>query len=298
MREIKQIAIIGMGKWGKNLIREFAKFSKVKTCITTGNRKNIVWLKENYPDTNHYTDINKVLNDPDIDAIIISTPINSHFTIAKKSLESKKHIFVEKPLAKTVSQAEKLIEIANRNQLCLFVGHIFLYNEIFKKIKTIHKTESIKHANFEWKKLGTFDENIFDNLLSHDLSLNLELFGMPKKIQINDKYGFLTPVDRFSLELFFDKTIKSEITIDRIAHFKKKTVMIITQKNSYIWDDDKLFKFDKKTKTYKKIFQQKNTPLYLECKEFIRIINSKRCSMDSAILAKKISELILKISTD
>jgi len=74
--------------------------------------------------------------------------------------------------------------------------------------------------------------------------------------------------------------------------------MIITQKNSYIWDDDKLFKFDKKTKTYKKIFQQKNTPLYLECKEFIRIINSKRCSMDSAILAKKISELILKISTD
>ena len=298
MRKIKQIAIIGMGKWGKNLIREFAKFSKVKTCITTGNRKNIVWLKENYPDTNHYTDINKVLNDPDIDAIIISTPINSHFTIAKKSLESKKHIFVEKPLAKTVSQAEKLIEIANRNQLCLFVGHVFLYNEIFKKIKTIHKTESIKHANFEWKKLGTFGENIFDNLLSHDLSLNLELFGMPKKIQINDKYGFLTPVDRFSLELFFDKTIKSEITIDRIAHFKKKTVMIITQKNSYIWDDDKLFKFDKKTKTYEKIFQQKNTPLYLECKEFIRIINSKRRSMDSAILAKKISELISKISTD
>ena len=56
MREIKQIAIIGMGKWGKNLIREFAKFSKVKTCITTGNKKNIVWLKENYPDTNHDTD--------------------------------------------------------------------------------------------------------------------------------------------------------------------------------------------------------------------------------------------------
>ena len=293
-----KIAIVGIGRWGKNLIRDFSKLVQVKTCVTTGNKKNIVWLRQNYPDIDHVTDINKILNDPNIDAVVISTPINNHFTIAKKSLESKKHIFVEKPLAKTVSQAEKLIEIANRNQLCLFVGHVFLYNEIFKKIKTIHKTESIKHANFEWKKLGTFDENIFDNLLSHDLSLNLELFGMPKKIQINDKYGFLTPVDRFSLELFFDKTIKSEITIDRIAHFKKKTVMIITQKNSYIWDDDKLFKFDKKTKTYKKIFQQKNTPLYLECKEFIRIINSKRRSMDSAILAKKISELILKISTD
>ena len=293
---MKKIAIVGIGRWGKNLIRDFSKLAQVKICVTTGNKKNIVWLQQNYPDIDHTTSINQVLNDPDIDAVVIATPINNHFIIAKKSLESKKHVFVEKPLAKTVGQIEKLIEIANRNQLCLFVGHIFLYNEIFKKIKTIHKTESIKYANFEWKKLGTFDEDIFENLLSHDLSLNLELFGIPKKIRINSKYGLITPVDRFSLELVFNKTRKSEITIDRTSHFKKKTVMIITQKNSYIWDDDKLFKFDKKTKTYKKIFQSKNTPLYLECKEFIRIINAKRYSINSAILARKISDLISKIS--
>ena len=293
---MKKIAIVGIGRWGKNLIRDFSKLAQVKICVTTGNKKNIAWLQQNYPDIDHTTSINQVLNDPDIDAVVIATPINNHFIIAKKSLESKKHVFVEKPLAKTVGQIEKLIEIANRNQLCLFVGHIFLYNEIFKKIKTIHKTESIKYANFEWKKLGTFDEDIFENLLSHDLSLNLELFGIPKKIRINSKYGLITPVDRFSLELVFNKTRKSEITIDRTSHFKKKTVMIITQKNSYIWDDDKLFKFDKKTKTYKKIFQSKNTPLYLECKEFIRIINAKRYSINSAILARKISDLISKIS--
>ena len=291
-----KIAIVGIGRWGKNLIRDFSKLAQVKICVTTGNKKNIAWLQQNYPDIDHTTSINQVLNDPDIDAVVIATPINNHFIIAKKSLESKKHVFVEKPLAKTVGQIEKLIEIANRNQLCLFVGHIFLYNEIFKKIKTIHKTESIKYANFEWKKLGTFDEDIFENLLSHDLSLNLELFGIPKKIRINSKYGLITPVDRFSLELVFNKTRKSEITIDRTSHFKKKTVMIITQKNSYIWDDDKLFKFDKKTKTYKKIFQSKNTPLYLECKEFIRIVNAKRYSINSAILARKISDLISKIS--
>ena len=293
---MKKIAIVGIGRWGKNLIRDFSKLAQVKICVTTGNKKNIAWLQQNYPDIDHTTSINQVLNDPDIDAVVIATPINNHFIIAKKSLESKKHVFVEKPLAKTVGQIEKLIEIANRNQLCLFVGHIFLYNEIFKKIKTIHKTESIKYANFEWKKLGTFDEDIFENLLSHDLSLNLELFGIPKKIRINSKYGLITPVDRFSLELVFNKTRKSEITIDRTSHFKKKTVMIITQKNSYIWDDDKLFKFDKKTKTYKKIFQSKNTPLYLECKEFIRIVNAKRYSINSAILARKISDLISKIS--
>ena len=71
--------------------------------------------------------------------------------------------------------------------------------------------------------------------------------------------------------------------------------MITTRKNYYIWDNDELLKFDKKTKTYKKIFQSKNMPLYLECKEFIRIISAKNYSVDSAILAKKISSLILKI---
>jgi hypothetical protein len=71
--------------------------------------------------------------------------------------------------------------------------------------------------------------------------------------------------------------------------------MITTRKNYYIWDNDELLKFDKKTETYKKIFQSKNMPLYLECKEFIRIISAKNYSVDSAILAKKISSLILKI---
>ena len=296
MKKMKQIAIVGMGRWGKNLIRDFSKLSKVKTCVTTGNKKNIVWLQQNYPSIDFTTDINQVLNDSDIDAVVIATPIKSHFTIAKKSLESKKHVFVEKPLTKTVGQAEKLVDIAKKNKLCLFVGHVFLYNEIFKKIKKIHENESIIYANFEWNKLGTFDEDIFENLLSHDLALNLELFGMPKKIQMKSKYSFLTPIDRFSLELFFNKTRRSEITIDRTSHYKKKTVMFTTRKNSYIWDDDKLLKFDKKTETYKEKFQSKNMPLYLECKEFIKIINAKNYSVDSAILAKKISSLISKIS--
>ena len=296
MKKMKQIAIVGMGRWGKNLIHDFSKLSKVKTCVTTGNKKNIVWLQQNYPSIDFTTDINQVLNDSDIDAVVIATPIKSHFTIAKKSLESKKHVFVEKPLTKTVGQAEKLVDIAKKNKLCLFVGHVFLYNEVFKKIKKIHENESIIYANFEWKKLGTFDEDIFENLLSHDLALNLELFGMPKKIQMKSKYSFLTPIDRFSLELFFNKTRRSEITIDRTSHYKKKTVMFTTRKNSYIWDDDKLLKFDKKTETYKEKFQSKNMPLYLECKEFIKIINAKNYSVDSAILARKISSLISKIS--
>ena len=292
---MKQIAIVGIGRWGKNLIREFSKLAQVKVCVTTGNQKNLKWLQQNYPNVKHTTDVYQILKDPMIDAVVIATPINNHFTLTKKALEHKKHVFVEKPLAKTVADTQKLIETAKKNRRCLFVGHVFLYNEIFKKIKELHKTESIKYVNFEWKKLGTFDEDIFENLLSHDLSLNLELFGMPKKIKLVNKYSLLTPVDRFSLELYFSKTRRSDVTIDRTAHYKKKTIMITTKKNSYIWDDNELLKFNKTTQSYKKILQAKNTPLYLECKEFIRNVRAKNYSVDSAILASKIAKIISKI---
>ena len=293
---MNQIAIIGIGRWGKNLIREFSKISTVKFCLTTGNKENLKWLKKNYPDVIHTTKISDILNDSSIDAVIIATPIKTHYLLVKKILESQKHVFIEKPLAKKSSEINNLIKIAKKNKKTLFVGHVFLHNEIFKKLKLILKTESIKHAIFEWKKLGTFDEDIFENLLSHDLSLNLELFGIPKKVKLIRKRGLLTPIDDFTLELYFTKTQTSVITIDRTAHYKKKTIMIITKKNSYIWDDNELLKFNKETELYKTIFQTKNTPLYLECKEFVKQINAKHSSIDSAILASKISNIISKIS--
>ena len=179
-------------------------------------------------------------------------------SLVKKSLESKKHVFVEKPLAKRTIEINDLIKIAKKNKQTLFVGHIFLYNEIFKKLKLILKTESIKHAIFEWKKLGTFDEDIFENLLSHDLSLNLDSLWYAKKNKIElENLVYLLPIDDFSLELYFTKTRKSEITIDRTAHYKKKTVMIRTKNNSYIWDDNELLKFNKVTESYTKIFPNK-----------------------------------------
>ena len=81
MRRMKQIAIIGMGRWGKNLIRDFSKVSKVKTCVTTGNKKNMMWIRKNYPGIDFTTDINQVLNDSDIDAVVIVTPIKSHLLL-------------------------------------------------------------------------------------------------------------------------------------------------------------------------------------------------------------------------
>ena len=293
---MKKIAIIGLGKWGKNLLREFSKVSCVTKCHTKGNQKNISWLRKNYPKVIHTTNIRDILTDKNIDAVAISTPINSHFKIAKNSLKSGKHVFVEKPMASKVIEAKQLIKIAKSKNLNLFVGHIFLYNEIFKKIKKIDKQESITYAHFTWKKFGTFDEDIFKNLLSHDISLILELFGSPNRIRLKNNIGFITSSDRISLELNFTRNRKCDVSIDRISPYKEKSVTFLTKKNLFVWNDDKLLRFDKRSESFKKIYQSKNTPLHLECKKFIANISSKKVSYDSSFLALNVTRILSKLS--
>lgn len=293
---MKKIAIIGLGKWGKNLLREFSNVSCVTKCHTRGNQKNISWLRRNYPKVVHTTSIRDILTDKNIDAVAISTPINSHFKIAKNALESGKHVFVEKPMASSVIEAKQLIKIAKSKNLNLFVGHVFLYNEIFKKIKKIDKQESITYAHFAWKKFGTFDEDIFKNLLSHDISLILALFGSPNRIRLTNNVGFITTSDRISLELNFTRNRKCEVSIDRISPHKEKSVTFLTKKNLFVWNDDELLRFDKRSQSFKKIYQSKNTPLHLECKKFIANITSKKVSYDSSFLALNVTRILSKLS--
>lgn len=273
---MKNIAIIGLGKWGKVLLNEYAKISNVSICCTNGSKKNLKWLCKNYPKIQHTTNPNDIFYDRMIDAVIIATPIRTHGSLAIKALKAGKHVFVEKPLADTLSQSKKIITVAKKNNLVIFVGYVFSYHEIFKKIKTISKRENIIYARFDWAKQGTFDENILFNLLSHDIFLALELFGNPIRYSLLDDVGFATSSDILTLELQFEKNQRCIIVINRLSNYKKKTITIITTKNLYQWDGNFLFKFSKSKKMFRKIFQSKIMPLTLECKEFINEITKSK----------------------
>ena len=105
---MKKLGIIGIGDWGKNLVRDTSKISYVKKCSGLGNTKNISWLKKNYPSIQYVSDQKEIFTDKEIDAVIIATPINTHYNLVKKALLLKKHVFVEKPLSSTLSKAEEL----------------------------------------------------------------------------------------------------------------------------------------------------------------------------------------------
>ena len=227
--------------------------------------------------------------------MIIATPINTHYNLVKKALLLKKHVFVEKPLCSTLSKAEELIKIAKKNNLVLFVGQIFIFNEILKKVIEISKRENIVYVNFVWNKFGTFDEDIFLNLVSHDLSIILTLFGKPKKIKLVNAFGFISKCDIVTLTLELPKNKKCQIHINRCSNYKQKHITIFTQKNIYIWDDCRLYKNNKKSNSFRLVFESRHTPLEIECKEFIKKLNETKISFESANLAKDVIQVIQKL---
>ena len=295
MSAMNKLGIIGIGNWGKNLVRDFSKISDIKKCTSRGNVQNIKWLKKNYPSIEYVSNQKEIFNDEEINAVIISTPIKTHYALVKQALLSKKHVFIEKPICSKLSDAKELIKIAKRNNLFLFVGHIFLFNEVLKKLIQISKKEKIIYTQFQWNKFGTFDEDIFLNLLSHDISIILKLFGKPKKIKVQSSFGLISKCDVVTLNLELSQNKECQIHLNRCSDNKQKLVTIFTEKNVYLWDDLKLYKNNKKSDQFKLIFESKSTPLENQCKKFIAELNKSKKSSEYANLAKDVIQVIQKL---
>ena len=295
MSAMNKLGIIGIGNWGKNLVRDFSKISDIKKCTSRGNVQNIKWLKKNYPSIEYVSNQKEIFNDEEINAVIISTPLKTHYALVKQALLSKKHVFIEKPICSKLSDAKELIKIAKRNNLFLFVGHIFLFNEVLKKLIQISKKEKIIYTQFQWNKFGTFDEDIFLNLLSHDISIILKLFGKPKKIKVQSSFGLISKCDIVTLNLELSQNKECQIHLNRCSDNKQKLVTIFTEKNVYLWDDLKLYKNNKKSDQFKLIFESKSTPLEIQCKKFITELNKSKKSSEYANLAKDVIQVIQKL---
>ena len=172
-----KIGLIGYGYWGPNLLRNFNTANDcqvLKVCDSRQERLDLVKKINSSIITS--VNIDDLCSDINIDAIVISTPVYSHYELAKKSLLNGKHVLIEKPLTASVSQAEELIELANQKNLILMVDHTFLYTSAVKKIKSLIDNDEIgKLQYFDSTRinLGLFqaDVNVLWDLAPHDISI-------------------------------------------------------------------------------------------------------------------------------
>ena len=172
-----KVAIIGYGYWGPNLLRNFenSNFFEVK-YVCDKNKESLKKIRSVNKEIIKTSEINKVLKDDSIDAIAISTPVRSHYKIAESALRAGKHIFVEKPLADSSAKCKKLIQLALKKSLIIFVDHTFLYTDAVSTIKKIVEKNDfgeLLYYDSTRINLGLIqdDVNVLWDLAVHDLAI-------------------------------------------------------------------------------------------------------------------------------
>lgn len=202
MKDAIHVAIIGCGYWGPNLIRNFRSLPDCivrKVCDTDIER--LGHMKSLYPEVETIQEFDAILEDPDIHAVAIATPVRFHFEMGKKSLEAGKHTFIEKPMAKSAAETRELNALAEKHRLTLMVGHTFIYSPPVRKIREIvQKGElgQILYISSRRLNLGLFqkDINVAWDLAPHDISIILYVLDeAPVSVNCQGKAHFTEGIE-------------------------------------------------------------------------------------------------------
>jgi predicted dehydrogenase len=186
-----QVGILGLGYWGPNLVRNFLATNGVEKVIGCDQKlERLQFIKSRFPSVELTDNYDELLNNKDIDAIAIATPVDTHYPAAKKALEAGKHLWVEKPFTTTSAQAEELIALAESKNLRIFVDHTFIYTGAVRKIKELVDLEElgdIIYFDSVRINLGLFqhDVNVMWDLVPHDLSIMNYILENKKPVAVS-----------------------------------------------------------------------------------------------------------------
>lgn len=190
VREVINIGVIGTGYWGPNLVRNFNNQPDAQvTRICDLSRERLSHMEKLYPAVKATQDHRELMDDPGIDAVVVATPITSHFKFAKEALEAGKHVFVEKPLTGNAEDSLQLVKLAKERGLVGMVGHTFVYSPAVLKIKELldsGELGEIFYISTTRVNLGLFqdDINVVWDLAPHDISIfNYLLDSEPERVQ-------------------------------------------------------------------------------------------------------------------
>ncbi len=273
-----KVAIIGLGRWGKVLLGELKNLAEVKY------------------ECDSKTDLAEVFADPEIEAVFIATPTETHFEIARKAFEAGKHVFLEKPGTASSDDLAKLVEKAAEKKLKFAVGYEFPHHPATQKLKEIIKGKKIKSIYLEWQKWGTFKDNAVMHLLCHDVSV-LKYLGFGNLSPLNHhRTKVISDTDIIWTEFDNDQNAYIKSTINRIAPIKQKTVTILTDNGGYVWNNNELFSINQNAQTLDKIEIPAITPVSAEMRDFLSAISDDHEPMTDGSFALEVYRVIEKLT--
>jgi predicted dehydrogenase len=239
------VAVIGLGYWGPNIIRNLLNVPHVSNVYVFDLQQvRISNIKKTFPNVIVSKDYSKILSLEEIDAVIIATPIETHFELAKKALIAKKHVLVEKPMTKSSKEAKKLISLSQKQNRTLMAGHTFVYSETIKKIKdVISKKELGKIYYYDSTRinLGLIqkESNVIWDLAPHDFSiLNYIYSAKPLTVRAFGK-SFIGNKNEEIAHIFvtYEGGITAHIHVSWLSPVKVRTILIGGSKKMIMFND-------------------------------------------------------------
>lgn len=255
----KNIALVGIGSWGKNLAKELYKQGVLLEVVDSSKEETKSWIEENIPDVKIAGDLEEILTNPEIKAVVVATPIKTHFEIALKIIQAGKDLFLEKPATEKSTDVEILISEAKKKNIIFQVGYEFFYDPALQAVKEKIKNETIKNISFVWKKWGSFKAHPVINLLVHEISILKSLgFKDVKILKYTEIKGENDP-DGIEVEALSGE-IPVTFTIDRASKEKSKTVTIETDRNNYVVESLNVDLLGEEIKNFISNIENRTTP--------------------------------------
>ena len=240
------IAQIGVGYWGPNLLRNLIanKDCNVTTVVDLADERRD-FIRGLYPSVNVTADTQQTFDDPSVDAVVIATPAATHFDLAISALKSGKHVLVEKPMAQTVDEVEKIGALAKKNDLTAMVGHTFLYNSAVRYLKQLIDSGELGEIRYIYSQrlnLGRIrsDVDALWNFAPHDVSIIQYLLGDLSPISVvrhGMDYVQSGIDDVVFLNIVYPNKVMAHIHVSWLDPHKVRRTIVVGSKKMVVYDD-------------------------------------------------------------
>ena len=243
--EVLNVAVVGCGYWGPNLIRNFASLPQCRVShVCDINHERLSRMHEQYPKARATSRFEDIMSDSTVDAVVVATPPETHFPLAKSALLAGKHVFVEKPLALSSGHCRELMQLAADMRRVLMPGHTYVYHPAVIKIKEIIDSGllgELLHVRSQRLSFGLFQTgvDVAWDLAPHDLSIILYLLGRNPTGVSSQGFGHLVDQrdDTVSMMLHFEESLSVHLHCSWLSPVKTRQMVFIGTRAMLLFDD-------------------------------------------------------------
>jgi predicted dehydrogenase len=244
-RKVPNVAVVGLGYWGPNLLRVLIERTDVNVSyMCDSDEERLIRFRRRYPGVRTTTDLDEILDDPEVDGVLLATPVYTHYDLAYRCLQAGKHTFVEKPLAPSTAQASELIDFSARQGVVLMCGHTFLYSPPVRTVKHLIDNDELGDLYFVSSSrvnlgLHQRDVSVIWDLGPHDFSILLYwLGGPPSQIRATGRDSIVPGIaDVAFVNLEFGCGLIANVELSWLAPCKLRRTVIVGSKKMVVYED-------------------------------------------------------------